>query len=400
MRSSRGLGFGFEEIGMRVCYFGTYRANYSRNQIMIEGLRRNGVEVVECHQRLWHGIEDRVDVASGGWRRIGFPFRLLRTYWRLLQAYRQVGEYDVMVLGYPGQLDVPLARLLTRLRRKPLVLDVFMSVCLIAEERGLTQQHRFTARLIYEIEKLACGLPDRLILDTAEYVRWFQARYGVDAGRFRLVPTGADDRVFRPVEPLHRDDGRFRLLYYGTFIRNHGLDQVVRAAALLREQTDVVFELIGDGPERASMEALARELGADNVEFAGWVEKSELPRQAAAADICLGAFGRTPQSLMTVQNTIYEGLAMRKCVVTGDSPTVRRALVHGRHACLVPRGEPEALAEAVLVLKGDPDLRRKLAEEGYRLYRQQYTPTALGERLRKYLEDMVPESESSMLGES
>jgi hypothetical protein len=52
---------------LRVCYFGTYRANYSRNQIMIEGLRRNGVEVVECHERLWHSLEDRVQVASGGW---------------------------------------------------------------------------------------------------------------------------------------------------------------------------------------------------------------------------------------------------------------------------------------------------------------------------------------------
>ena len=37
---------------MRVCYFGTYRAEYSRNQIMIEGLRRNGVEVIECHETL------------------------------------------------------------------------------------------------------------------------------------------------------------------------------------------------------------------------------------------------------------------------------------------------------------------------------------------------------------
>ena len=383
---------------MRVCYFGTYRASYSRNQIVIEGLRRSGVEVVECHQRLWHGIKDRVDVASGGWRRIGFPFRLLRTYWRLLQAYRQVGEYDVMVLGYPGQLDVLLAWLLTRLRRKPLVLDVFMSIYLIAEERGLTQQHRFTARLIYEIERLACRLPDRLVLDTEEYVRWFQDRYGVDADRFRLVPTGADDRVFRPVEPPHRDADCFRLLYYGTFIRNHGLEQVVRAAALLREHTDVVFELVGDGPERSRIEALACELGADNVQFGGWVEKSELPARAAAADVCLGAFGLTPQSLHTVQNKIYEGLAMRRPVLTGDSPTVRAALVHGRHVYLVPRGDPEALAEAVLVLKGDPDLRRKLAEEGYRLYRQQYTPTALGERLRKYLQDMVPEP--SMLGES
>ena len=70
---------------LRVCYFGTYRANYSRNQIMIEGLRCNGVEVIECHETLWHGIEDRVQTASGGWLHPSFVCRVARVYWRLLK---------------------------------------------------------------------------------------------------------------------------------------------------------------------------------------------------------------------------------------------------------------------------------------------------------------------------
>ena len=41
---------------LRVCYFGTYRADYARNHILITGLRRNGVEVIECQESLWHSI--------------------------------------------------------------------------------------------------------------------------------------------------------------------------------------------------------------------------------------------------------------------------------------------------------------------------------------------------------
>ncbi len=77
---------------LRVCYFGTFRDNYSRNQIMIEGLRRNGVEVLECHARLWQGVEDRVQAASGGWLRPAFVARVLRAYGGLLRAYRQVAD--------------------------------------------------------------------------------------------------------------------------------------------------------------------------------------------------------------------------------------------------------------------------------------------------------------------
>ncbi len=106
---------------MRVCYFGTYRAEYTRNQIMIEGLRRTGAEIFECHERLWHGIEDRERAAKGGWLSVGFVWRVLRTYIRLLKKHRTVPEYDVLMLGYPGQLDSFIGRLLAWLRRRPMV---------------------------------------------------------------------------------------------------------------------------------------------------------------------------------------------------------------------------------------------------------------------------------------
>jgi glycosyltransferase involved in cell wall biosynthesis len=380
---------------LRVCYFGTYRANYSRNQIMIAGLRRAGVEVVECQAPLWQGIEDRVQAASGGWLRLAFALLVARAYWRLLRAYRRVGDYDVMMLGYPGQLDVYLARVLTWRRHKPLVLDVFMSLYLIASERGLTARHPTTGRLIYWLEKLAVRLPDLLILDTAEYVEWFDRVYGLKPARFRLAPTGADDRVFRPVEAARRDDGLFRVLYYGTFIPNHGVEHIIEAARLLRDRPDIRFELIGEGPTKSQAVALVEEYGLENVAFVDWLDKSALPRKAAEADVCLGVFGQTPQSMMTVQNKIYEGLALARPVITGDSPTVRAHLAHGATACLVERANPQALARAILVLRDDPALRERLARQGHRLFVQRFSIACIGDQTRRYLESLVsPEGNS------
>ena len=148
---------------LRVCYFGTYRANYNRNQIMIGGLRLAGVEVVECHATLWRGIEDRSWAATGGWISPAFWVRLAKVYFRLLRRYRQAGEYDVLVVGYPGILDVFLARLLANLRHKPLVWDVFMSVYLVALERGLDAHSRISIALLRWLESLALRIPDLLI---------------------------------------------------------------------------------------------------------------------------------------------------------------------------------------------------------------------------------------------
>jgi hypothetical protein len=134
---------------VKICYFGTYRAEYSRNQIMIAGLRRAGVEVIECQQALWNSVDDRVRAASGGWLNPRFIARVCRAYVNLLKRYRAAGAYDVLVVGYPGQFDVVVAWLLSRLRRKPLVWDL-LSIYLIALGAGRSAQplHRERASLI------------------------------------------------------------------------------------------------------------------------------------------------------------------------------------------------------------------------------------------------------------
>jgi glycosyltransferase involved in cell wall biosynthesis len=264
-----------------------------------------------------------------------------------------------------------------------------MSLYLIAAERELVARHPITGRLIYWIEKLACLLPTLLILDTAEYVQWFQEVYGLDPARFRLVPTGADDRIFYPVEADRQDDGLFKALYYGTFIPNHGVEHIVEAARILRDDPTIHFELVGEGPTKAKAMSLAQEYDLDNVTFVGWVDKRDLPRKAARADVCLGVFGTTPQSMMTVQNKIYEGLAMTRPVITGEGPAVCQALIHGEHVYLCERANPRALAEAVKTLKADPELRQRLAKSGYQLYRTQFDLQHNGARYTAHLRELV-----------
>ena len=374
---------------LRVCYFGTYRANYARNQIMMEGLRRNGVEVVECHEALWRGVEDRVRTASGGWKNPSFWWRVLRTYIKLLWKYRQIGDYDVLVVGYPGQLDVFLGRVLTWARGRPLVWDVFMSIYLIALERNLDAKSRFSLQLLRQLERVALRLPNMLIQDTEQYVSWFHDVHGVDAKRFRLVPTGADDRIFRPLPSDAHDDGIFRVIYYGTFIPNHGVEHIMEAARLLAGETNIQFEMVGSGPEQAKARSLADEHGLRNVTFIEWLEKPELIRRVAQADVCLGAFGTTPQSLMTVQNKIYEGLAMGKPVITGDSSAMRQTLEHEKHVYLCERADGGVLAEAIRTLRDDPGLRARLAEEGQRIFKEQFDLQHDGARYVGHLREFI-----------
>ena len=353
-------------------------------------LRSSGLEVVECHVSLWHGVEDRVKAATGSWASPSFAWRIVSTYLNLLKRFLSLNkDFDAIILGYPGQLDAFLARILAWIWRKPLVLDMFMSIYLIALERGLNAKSSLSITLIRLLERFACRLPDLLICDTPAYRAWHCKTHRLYPNKFRLVATGADDRFFKPVELSPQTDGKFRILYYGTYIPNHGIETMITAANLLKTYPEIYFEFVGRGPNRNQAIDLANHHALSNVTFTDWIDKEELPHKIASADLLLGVFGTTPQSVMTVQNKIYEALSMGKPIISGESSTVREVLTHSIHAYLVERTNPKALAEGILTLYNSPNLRESLGKQGRILFEKKYSIPILGKQFKKHLLELI-----------
>lgn len=373
---------------LRVCFFGTYRATYVRNEVIIEGLRANGVTVIECHSTLWHSVADRVEQAGGGWKQPAFWGRVFKAYWHLWQAYRQVGDYDVLLVGYPGQFDVYLARWFTWLRGKPLALDILMSLHLIAEERGLTKKSPLTGRLIFLLEKYGLHRPDMLIADTPEYQRYYSDKYKLPPERFQFVPLGVDDRLYQPRPRLQPPTDVIRVIYYGTFIPLHGVPTMLRAAALLQDRVDIRFDFYGEGQELPSAQQLAGELGLMNLHFHGWLDKEKLPDEIAQSHIVLGVFGTTKQALCTIQNKIWEGMMMQRAVITGEAETLQEELTHERHVYMVERANPQALANGITRLADNAGLREYLGQQGHERA-QDNTIQATGRAVYRALQTII-----------
>lgn len=373
---------------LRVCYFGTYRAGYTRNQIMLKGLQAQpDVAVHVCHATLWQGIEDRVRQASGGWRRPAFWRRVVGTYRQLIRNHAATPEYDVMLIGYPGQFDAFLGRRLAHRRGKPVALDILMSLHLVAEERGLVAAHPATGRLLFQLERAGLGRPDRLVAENPEYRDYIAAKYDLPAERFRCVPHGADETVFHP-RPVRPPEDHFRVTYHGGYLPSHGMDAIIGAAALLRDEP-VRFEFYGNGPEKERIVGRARELGLSNVIFHGFVSQDELLDGLAAAHVCLGVFGTTRQANFTVQNKVWEGLAMGRPVISGDSPTIRAALADRQEVYLIARDDAAALADGLRALRDNPSLRESIAAAGHARYLAANSVEAIGRQMRDVLAELA-----------
>ncbi len=77
---------------------------------------------------------------------------------------------------------------------------------------------------------------------------------------------------------------------------------------------------------------------------------------------------------------------MKKPVITGDSPAAREVFSDKVNALLCEMGNPEALAEAILLLKEDRKLREDIAEAGFTLYQEFFSSTEIAKKFEKALD--------------
>jgi glycosyltransferase involved in cell wall biosynthesis len=360
---------------------------------MIERLRQNGIEVVECQETFWGDNEEREKISRGGWLHPIFWLHLFKTYIRLIKKFLEVQKFDLMIVGYPGLIDIFPARLLCWYKKKPLVWDILMSLYLISVERNPGSEKNLPTCIIRFVEYIASHLPDWLIIDTKVYADWFIENYRIPINKYFLLPLGADDRVFKPIESKNLQNNTFLCIYYGTFVPSHGVSNLIEAARLLNSNPGIHFQLIGNGPEKEGNVNLAKQYNLKNITFIDWLDEENLVTQIAKADVCLGTFGRSPQSLITIQNKIYEGLAMAKPIITGKSPAIQLVLKNKEHIFLCERANPQAIVDAILELWCNSEMRKKIAIQGYNLYRENFSLKITGEILANWLQTIYNDTQ-------
>jgi len=376
---------------MKVCYFGAYEVEKDpRNTVIIKGLKKNGIEVKECNIPIWSEIRSGYKSKPGILKIIKFTPKLLLTYLKLFKKYIRIGGYDVMIVGFPGHFDMPLAKLLTTVSKTPLIFDAFISLYeTFVTDREFVAKNSLKATLLNILDKYSCKFADIVLVDTDQHINYFYKEFGIGKKEFRRIFVGADEDIFYPRNTAENSKN-FLILFYGTFIPLHGIDYIVKAAKLLETREDIKFQIIGTGQTSQHIEQLSKELEVKNISFVkNWVPYRDLPMWIARADICLGIFGSSQKAKLVIPTKVFQILAMKKPIITGDSPAAREVLTDRENAVLCRMADAEALAESVLLLKQNKKLREKIAENGYELFKGEFSLEAIGIEVRRILEELA-----------
>ncbi len=350
---------------MRVLLFGTYdTSTHPRVATIAEGLRARGTQVAECNAPLGLDTAARVDMLARPWRAPALLIRLTSRWATLLRAARQMPAPDVVLVGYLGHFDVHLARLI--FRRTPVVLDHLIGASDTARDRGLSGGPR--RAVLRMIDSAALRAADIIVVDTDEHLAALPERH---RARAVVVAVGAPlawHEAARPAE-LQDASGPLRVVFYGLYTPLQGTP-VIGAALGRLAGAPIEVTMIGSGQDLAETRTAAAANHA--VRWLDWVPAAELPALVAGHHLCLGIFGTGDKALRVVPNKVFQGAAAGCAIVTSATAPQRRAV--GDAAVLVPPGDPEALAAALLRLAGDPADVVQLRRQAQLLARERFRP--------------------------
>jgi len=303
------------------------------------------------------------------------PWRL-DALWRLYRIMRR--ERPSILHTWMFHANIP-GRILGRLAGIPVI---------ISSERTMGQEGR--ARRL--LNRLSGRLPDRIICVSQQVADFAAQEIGLPPAQLTVIRNGIDMDQFTDLPDQQLARAAFGLPTQGRIMAAIGRPRPVKGFSYLLEafaqiaadQPDLYLLFVGDGPDKRPLQAAAQQLpGANGVIFLG--DQQGIPRLLAALDLLV-----LPSLWEGLPNIVLEAMAAGLPVVATAVGGTPELVIDGETGLLVPPHDPAALAQAILTLLRDPDLARRLGENGRQRVANQFTIQQMVQQTEALYQQLYP----------
>lgn len=337
-------------------------------------------------------------------KRSRFSFRLLQFVAYQVRAVligRRL-DYDILLTHSPSLETLLVFVFLGVLRRLP----VLYSVHDLYPEVGIRQgifRHKLVIRAVAALEDYCLRHAAQIRILSRSF-RGTLVERGVPDEVIHLVYDWVDPQEIQPlpkVNPFSQEydlTGGFVVLYVGNLGFIQGLGSLLECASRMRAQSDIRVAIVGDGAARQYLIDSARRLGLSSVRFIDYQPVQRMPEIFASADASLvslkrgAAFGALPSKTYSILSSA------RPVIAAVDPGSDAWDLVERAAAGIcVPPEDPDALAEAILRLRDDLQLRQSYAHNGRNYVLNHHSPASAAESFERLLQAAVDQFQTRAL---
>jgi colanic acid biosynthesis glycosyl transferase WcaI len=219
---------------------------------------------------------------------------------------------------------------------------------------------------------------------------------GFPEERITLIANWADPDILRPLpkenafRSQHAAGRRFLVLYAGNLGLTSSLEDVLAAAARLKDDPDVYFLIIGEGVKGPALEDFARENGLDNVSFLPYQPRQQLPEIMASADISLVTLN-SDSALSSLPSKVFSIMASARPIlaITPSQSELAHLVEASGCGITVAPGQPQALVEAIQEYKNQLTVLQGMGLRGRIQLETKYTRAGCVGSYEQMLLDLV-----------
>ncbi|MEW6428228.1 MAG: glycosyltransferase [Thermodesulfobacteriota bacterium] len=209
-------------------------------------------------------------------------------------------------------------------------------------------------------------------------------RNGVDLSEIATVSTASDEILSL------KSSGVFLLGYVGRLAPGKGLDTLLYALSLLKQEP-VELVIIGEGPERETLESISKALSlGGKVHFLGFRQDRISLMKGFDAFVLPSLQEGTPRCLM-------ESMASRVPSIASNIPGCKELIKDGETGLLFEVANPSALAQKIQEISACPELRASLADKAMALVHEHYSAARMARDYETLYTSLIQPSQRDSL---
>lgn len=226
---------------------------------------------------------------------------------------------------------------------------------------------------------------DKILVSTKEHIDYIKELPKCGSLDIEYLPQYADT-IFEESDFGNEDNGIIDLMFAGNIGKAQSVDTIIRAAALLKDDSRFKFHIIGSGSELENIKKLASELKTDNVVFYGQRPLEDMPSLYKIADAMLVTLEDKPYANMTIPGKVQSYMAVGKPIIGAINGSCANFIRNNDVGFACSSGDSEALANLIKSL----ELRelKLIGKHSKDVYFKKYSKSIFMKRLISTLESM------------
>jgi glycosyltransferase involved in cell wall biosynthesis len=211
---------------------------------------------------------------------------------------------------------------------------------------------------------------------------------GIAPDNISVITNGVNLQVFssdnkEKTEFNFKWKEKFIVCYIGTLAHQYGLDNIIETAELLKDQNDILFLLVGEGPQKSEIKSRVIQNSLKNVKILDAVPISEVRQLYMQSDVALIPLKDIPLLKSTIPVKLLESMAMELPVIINAEGISKEIVLDSKGGLYVKPGSPLELKEKILYLYNNPNIRKEMGAHGRQYIEQKFDREKLADQ---YLE--------------